>query len=470
MKEFLARWGTLLHRIALMPVAFLGVGLYRAWLATFFRFGAFPHMGFADYAVFEISIGVVCLIAAALTPKIAPLWSNRRVLAATGALSVAGSAVCVVESCLFASAVLKYAGLVLAGAGLALLILVWCEFFGALNPMRVAIYHAAGIFFGELFCWLFMGLDAAYIMAFSIGLPVFSLAWARRSMERLPEVERPHAQEAGRRGELPWKPILLMATCTFATGFGSLPDQPFTIGNVVGVLSSTAFVFFGSLSNSRWFNFDTIYRLAFPLMTACLLLVTPLLSREPLATAACFDAGYTMLSMFVMIVLSNITYRFGISSVWLNGIERGIRYLVEALGWLTFAISDAYLPPQTNAVVHFAITAAVIAMFLVVTFSEKNLSARWGIDLRGGTQDDADVFAPGQLALRVSDLSKAHKLSDREEEVLQLIARKVPIQQMEESLFVAQGTIKAHTSRIYRKLGVHSKEELFELLGIEEGR
>lgn len=70
----------------------------------------------------------------------------------------------------------------------------------------------------------------------------------------------------------------------------------------------------------------------------------------------------------------------------------------------------------------------------------------------------------------MSDLSKAHKLSDREEEVLQLIARKVPIQQMEESLFVAQGTIKAHTSRIYRKLGVHSKEELFELLGIEEGR
>ena len=163
MKEFLARWGTLLHRIALMPVAFLGVGLYRAWLATFFRFGAFPHMGFADYAVFEISIGVVCLIAAALTPKIAPLWSNRRVLAATGALSVAGSAVCVVESCLFSSAVLKYAGLVLAGAGLALLILVWCEFFGALNPMRVAIYHAAGIFFGELFCWLFMGLDLSLI-------------------------------------------------------------------------------------------------------------------------------------------------------------------------------------------------------------------------------------------------------------------------------------------------------------------
>ena len=37
-----------------------------------------------------------------------------------------------------------------------------------------------------------------------------------------------------------------------------------------------------------------------------------------------------------------------------------------------------------------------------------------------------------------------------------------------ENLFVARGTVKAHTSRIYRKLGVHSREELYELLGIAE--
>ena len=46
--------------------------------------------------------------------------------------------------------------------------------------------------------------------------------------------------------------------------------------------------------------------------------------------------------------------------------------------------------------------------------------------------------------------------------------RKGTTAEIEENLFVARGTVKAHTSRIYRKLGVHSREELYELLGIAE--
>ena len=95
-----------------------------------------------------------------------------------------------------------------------------------------------------------------------------------------------------------------------------------------------------------------------------------------------------MLSMFVMIVLSNITYRFGISAVWLNGIERGIRYLVECprAGSSTFVTYPTRSrPADQRRGRHFAITAAVIAMFLVVDLlGEEPLGASWGIDLRGG--------------------------------------------------------------------------------------
>ncbi|MEG0303509.1 response regulator transcription factor [Gordonibacter sp.] len=64
--------------------------------------------------------------------------------------------------------------------------------------------------------------------------------------------------------------------------------------------------------------------------------------------------------------------------------------------------------------------------------------------------------------------TKQHHLSPREEEVLQLMARKESLAEIEVNLFVAQGTVKAHISRIYRKLGVHSKEELYGVLGVEE--
>ena len=467
MNESIRRWRQLAGRIVLLPASFLGVGLYRAWLAIFFRYGAYPGMGVSDYALFEVSIGLACLAAAAGWRRVSPLWSNGRLLALAAGAMTAGSLLCALGTMAWPVAAVKYAGLVLAGTGLAVAILVWCEFYGALNPMRVALYHAASIFFGELICWFFMAVRPEGLVAASLVLPTLSVWWARCAALKLPQAERPQATPQPRARTVPWKPIALMATCTFATGFATLPDQPLLAGNVAGALLACALVFFGSLSTARWFNFDVIYRLAFPLMIACLLLVMPLLGRAPQVAAACFDAGYTMLSMFIMIVLSNITYRFGINAVWLNGIERGIRYLVEALGWGAYALSSTLLSPEANSAVHVGVTLVVVAMFLAVVTQEKSLSARWGINLHAETaQDDVDAFSPGRLALRVSDLSKRCGLSDREEEVLQLMVRGATLAQMEEQLFVARGTIKAHTSHIYRKCGVQGRDELFALLGM----
>lgn len=130
-----------------------------------------------------------------------------------------------------------------------------------------------------------------------------------------------------------------------------------------------------------------------------------------------------------------------------------------------FAVTSFYLSKDTVTAIHLGIVAVVALAFTVLFFTEKRLSAKWGINLKQ-TSDGDDVFSPGLLAMRVSDLSREHNLSPREEEVLQLLARKGTSAQIEENLFVARGTVKAHTSRIYRKLGVHSRDELYELLGI----
>lgn len=503
-QEFLARWKAMFVRLSMVPLAFLGVGLYRAWIATFFRYGAYPGMTYPDYAIFEASIGVVCLACALLARRAAPLWSNRKAIVVCGLTMTLGSiglvAVCFLPVMLagaegagaaglagaagaaslagaagVALSAAKVACLVAAGGGLGILILVWCEFYGALNPMRVAIYHAAAILFGEVFCWLFMGLDPAFIAVFSVVLPLASLGCAHRSIVSLSHTERPHSGELVHGAVIPWKPIVLMAICTFAMQFATMPGAPIVAGNIIGTILACVLVILGTLSTSRWFNFDTIYRVAFPLVCATALLVTPLLGGHPQATAFFFDGGYTMMSMFIMIVLANITFRFGISATWLNGIERGIRYLVETLGWGAYALGAQVLSTQANQVVHVGVAVVVFVAFLVIVLSEKSLAARWGIDLHEGAAETqvpqapvrSDPFAAGQLSMRVSDLSKAHGLSDREEEILQLMARRTPMAQMEENLFVARGTIKAHTGRIYKKLGVHSREELYEMLGVE---
>ena len=461
MPDFRMRWGAVARRIVAIPIVFFGVGIYRAWLSIFFRYGAFPAVGIFDYFVFEGAIGVASLVLALLASRITPLWANNRMVALTLATMIGGSALLVAYN--FAPLpLLKAAGLVSAGAGLASLILMWAEFYGSLNPMRVAIYHALAIFVGECIKWLFMGMSAGYLMFFALVLPLVSVADVRLSMRHLPDHELPRATRKDAARVFPWKPILLMSACTFAGGFGTLPAQPLVGGNVAGAMLVTALVFLGALSQARWFNFDTIYQLAFPLFIVGFLLMQPAAGGHAgLLIALCYDAGYTMLSMFIMLVMSNITYRFGISAVWINGIERGIRYLVELAGWAFGALVTSQAMPLTAEAIFYTLTAALIAVFVVVFVSERNIFSKWGIKVESLGTDEAD--RPAHISMRVSDLSRLHGLTPRESEVLQLLVRGKTMADMEAELFVAQGTIKAHINHIYRKFDVHSRKELLAL-------
>lgn len=90
MRDFRMHWGEVARRIVAIPMVFLGVGVYRAWLSIFFRYGAFSGVGVFDYFVFEGAIGVASLVLALLAAKITPLWANNRMMALTLAAMVGG--------------------------------------------------------------------------------------------------------------------------------------------------------------------------------------------------------------------------------------------------------------------------------------------------------------------------------------------------------------------------------------------
>jgi len=344
---------------------------------------------------------------------------------------------------------------------------MWAEFYGSLNPVRVGLYHAMAIAFGEMVKWVFIGLSAPYLAFFAVVLPLLSIAWVKMSMKKLPAYDLPHKVEKHENHKFPWKPVLLMAVCTFAGGFGALPSLPLLVGNTVGALLVTGLVFFGVLSASKWFNFDTIYQLAFPLFIIGYLLVMPSFGSNPELMAFCYEAGYTMLSMFIVIVLSSITYRFGINAVWLCGIERGIRYVVELAGWGSFVWFSTNTTQEITSTIYTVIVVVMVVVFTFIFFTERGLFARWGVVVEDVDVLDGSISAKARaarLSMRVSDISKERGLSPREEEVLQLLARRETQTQIEKDLFVAEGTVKAHIGRIYRKLNVHSREELYSVL------
>ena len=59
-------------------------------------------------------------------------------------------------------------------------------------------------------------------------------------------------------------------------------------------------------------------------------------------------------------------------------------------------------------------------------------------------------------------------MTQREEEVLVLLARDTSIEEVEETLVILNGTAKSHIRHVYAKLDVHAREDVVEM--VEEPR
>ncbi len=99
----------------------------------------------------------------------------------------------------------------------------------------------------------------------------------------------------------------------------------------------------------------------------------------------------------------------------------------------------------------------------------------------GGAITDPALLELVQLARRLTGaaaaeqsptarLAAAHGLSDREREVLELVARGFSVAQMAHSLFLSKSTVTFHLGRIYAKIGVRTRHELSTTIWGGQGR
>jgi len=71
------------------------------------------------------------------------------------------------------------------------------------------------------------------------------------------------------------------------------------------------------------------------------------------------------------------------------------------------------------------------------------------------------------LAETCTSVAMQCSLTKREGDVLLLLAQRKTLAQISDDLVVSLATVKTHAHNIYKKLGVHSKQELYQFLGLE---
>lgn len=124
-----------------------------------------------------------------------------------------------------------------------------------------------------------------------------------------------------------------------------------------------------------------------------------------------------------------------------------------------FAVSCE--PFSSNVVVLVSILAVVAALLLCVRMPAPVSSC-------AGSSSPADPSFDLLLEARIDRAADAHALGRREKEALSLLLAGKTAGEIAQVMVVAPGTAKSHVYHVYRKLGVHSRAELFEMFGLDE--
>lgn len=169
------------------------------------------------------------------------------------------------------------------------------------------------------------------------------------------------------------------------------------------------------------------------------------------------NMGEECVDLIFFVVACGLAYQTRKSAVFACATLFFVRSVAALMGRLAQWLPGPALPAGTLALVSIA------ALLLVGTllFQERDLMAVWDISGMGGSTADEGKRMSG----RINEVEEAFGLSEREAKVLGCLARGMSNAETASELFIAPSTVRAHTSRMYAKMGIHSREELDDLLG-----
>lgn len=217
---------------------------------------------------------------------------------------------------------------------------------------------------------------------------------------------------------------------------------------------------FGTLVFLRLDFNRLVYKVAFPFVAVGFVLLA-LLPDATVVGDVVLAAGFCYLDLVLWSLGACLMKNMGLPATWIASCPGAALFFgVVAGGGVALAFLNGEPSPDApllaSCVACFALAAA---LFLS---SGSNLKYGWGT-VRPGESS----LAAGDLAGVVKFVATEREVTQRESEVMLLLAQGKSRRAVCEALSVSPDTVKTHVRSIYRKLAVHSQQELIDCLARE---
>lgn len=366
-----------------------------------------------------------------------------------------------------------WGGLLCTAVGIGLFRIEIDRSFGWLGATKTLYVAAAGTLALLPASMLLLFVPALAGGVISILLPAVSMALLQAGVCTYP---RRRYYEVDRRVELPVPTQFILTS--FVQGVAS---GVFYAVEVVGLVAALQHPMGGSESYVSWLvgvalvlvatfaaRLDynrLLYKVGFPLvaLSFVLLALLPCSGRVGglayLAAAAYLDVILWSLGAFII-------KNMGMPACWIASFPGAALYFGTAAGALAVYLVTSSLGRQDVVTIAILLLTACAMLFAsLLLLSDKNLKSGWGTFRVGSSAEDAMERTSVALVF----IAREYSLTAREGEVVGLLSRGMSRREAAEALGVGEETVKTHLRGIYRKLDVHSQDELIEFVrGIQE--
>ena len=399
----------------------------------------------------------------------------------------------------------------LLGLGSAGFYMLWQRLFASMSSETGDHNLIRGTVYGAIFYFSLYLIPVA-VTAFLIPLvflPLFALAIVLKSrtinfnQHMFEDVPREHPQVYRRVIKDYWRSALCVGSLGFCTGImRALAIGNPSVGSLVNALSMGATLLAALVLLFVWrrkdlhMNVVSAFRTFFPFVITSFMLLPFLPSEYERWLAAVLYAVYSVAIMVMMIQCAQASRNRGINPVFIYGFFGCIVYVLHDIGFLGGTFAETI---RVTGIAPLAVVA-LVAMYLLGLmyfvgqggfkriFSQNSwsptsdnplgeraasielvaLSPKPEYDKDRETKrqknGDAAVIYQDRMSKQAALVQRHYRLSARETEVMELIARGNTVSRIAEELVVSENTIRTHSKRIYAKLGIHKKQELLDLI------
>ena len=503
---------------------FVGFGLYYAWIWLCYdsttlldaSIRANADTTFTMYLASTTALGLTLVLAATFPAVSARLAQNKPFLLAMGLL--AGTATVFVKimapNGAFDPVFLLFC--VLTGLGTAWVCLRMGMEYASVGSRRATMNAAAAFVAASLMYFLVRGLPEHLGLSVMALLPLGATLYADTGgdapMEE-PVESHDHLLPRGFFLRLMFAIAVFSVVVGVTRGFSVLTqatnvldDRGCMVVFGMALVAMLLYVLVGTLGN----DFD-VSRLYYPviILASVGILVMPLVDGAGQAGGVFVGIAYACFVMIMWCLFAHVAYVTGAPAVRVFGLGRGTSALGTTAGWLLGSQLAGH--EMLDATSMFVVSCVMVLALLVVSmlvFNDRAVGmvlrmvgkraaqdARFGRGFVGATdtlnvamhgdngaprgasvpfgQDGDDAQASesdraGTWTRSCLDIAARFGLSQRETEVLFLLAKGRTIAFIADDLGVSFNTAKSHIRHVYVKIGVHTKSELLDL--VEQGR